>query len=386
MFGWCDQCQAIATEGICSKHGSTRPLSFIASVDVRPLSSFEKQFFNDRMDDLILDEGIFLVYSDRMRRRMVIFLDIPLVEVRFQRDTIHIDPLAKGHIRGMNIDPFLATNRERLSRMVELSQALAEHELKQIRNAVISYSGGKDSAVLADVLGKFGFTRVFIDTRLEFSETYRYINNLRANGCEIDIAKASTSFFSLVGKNGYPKSGNRWCCKTQKFEPFSRYIRERYGTQDVIVFIGERRWEAMYRLGEPFKRRHRYITNQITIEPLLDWLTLDIWNYIWAKKLPINPIYEVFDRSGCWLCPFGLQHRIFLMQFSHPKLYKILLNTHGTEPSGEKHLMASVNEKKPCTTILDGKRVNTCDIYGHFYLKGRCFRCGTREPQLAKVS
>lgn len=385
MFGWCEACQAIAIEGICSKHGSTRPLSFIASVDVRPLSSFEKQFFNDRIDDLILDEGIFLVYSDRMRRRMVIFLDIPLVEVQYKQNSININPLAKGHIRGMNIDPFLATNRERLSRMVELSQALAEHELKQIRNAVISYSGGKDSAVLADVLGKFGLTRVFIDTRLEFSETYRYINNIRTNGCEIDIIKASTSFFSLVDKNGYPKSGNRWCCKTQKFEPFSRYIGERYGSEDVIVFIGERRWEAMYRLGEPFKRRHRYITNQITIEPLLDWLTLDIWNYIWTKKLTINPIYEVFDRAGCWLCPFGLQHRIFLLEFSHPKLYKILMKISGGGTSAQKR-PTSTMDKKPCTMIMDGKRVNTCDVFGHFYIKGRCFRCETREPQLAKVS
>lgn len=375
LFGWCNRCHAIAIDGTCSRHGSTRPLSFVAAIDVRPLSPFEKRFFNERLNHLTLGQGIFLLYSDRMRRRVVIFLDTPLVELRFKLNNVEVEPLAKGYIHGMRVDAFLATNEARLNRMVEVSEAFAEHELRQTKNAVVSYSGGKDSAVLADILSRFGLPKVFIDTRLEFPETYAYINKVRATGHQIDIARASNSFFSLVGKNGYPRSRNRWCCKTQKFEPFARYIREQYGNEDVAVFVGQRRWEALYRLGEPLSRRHRYMPNQVTVMPLLDWLTLDIWGHIWAKELPINPIYEYFDRVGCWLCPFGLGHRVFLLQFTHAKLYKALKKIGGVR-SGVGERLAASDGERPCTILLDGERVRTCDLYGHFFVNGHCFRCG----------
>jgi phosphoadenosine phosphosulfate reductase len=269
--------------------------------------------------------------------------------------------------------------------MSEVSESFAEQLVQQIPNAVISYSGGKDSAVLGDILTRFGLTKVFIDTGLEFSETYEYIDKLRAEGHKIDIVRASTSFYSLVKEKGFPKAGNRWCCKTQKFEPFSRYIGERYSNQDVIVFIAERRCEAAYRTSEPFVRRHRYIPNQLTAQPLLDWLTLDIWNHIWTKGLSINPVYEFFDRSGCWLCPFGLQHRIFLLEFSHPKLHKLLLSMRLTKLKQEKERGAFAN-KKPCTMLLEGKRVKTCNVYGHFYVDSICHRCGLAEGSVPGVS
>jgi len=382
MLGWCKYCGAIAIEGICSEHGNTAPLPHTAAIDPRPVTAFEKRFFNERMDGLTLGEGIFLLYSDRMFRRKVVFLDIPLVEVRLNGKGIHINPLAKGRIDGMSQDAFLRTNLDRLNRMVKVSESFAEYELKGHKNAIISHSGGKDSTVLADILSKLELTAVFINTKLEFRETYSFIENCKASGHRIDEAKATTSFFSLVGEHGFPGHGNRWCCKTQKFEPFSRYITEHYGGQQVLVFSGERRWEGVYRLNEPLERRHRYISNQLTVQPLLDWLALDIWAYIWAKALLVNPIYEYFDRAGCWLCPFGLEYRIFLLQFTHPQLYRALEKIGARRP--QKKFIVS-DDKEPCTMILNGKRVKTCDIYGHFFINGRCFRCGMRGKNTIEV-
>lgn len=392
MFGWCEHCGAIAIEGICSEHGNTKPLSYIAAVDPRPLTAFEKRFFNERMDDLTLGEGIFLLYSDRMFRRKVIFLDIPLVEIRLHGQHINIIPLAKGQIDGMSKDAFVRANLGRLNRMVKVSESFAQYELKDHKNAVISHSGGKDSTVLADILGSLGLNAVFINTKLEFPETYSFIHNCEANGHRIDEAKATTSFFSLVGEHGFPGHGNRWCCKTQKFEPFFRYISDHYGNQQVLVFSGERRWEGVYRLNEPLERRHRYITNQLTVQPLLDWLALDIWAYIWANALPVNTIYEYFDRAGCWLCPFGLEYRIFLLQFTHPKFYEALMKVRKSTTTVQKRPKTASQppscfeiHREPCTTMLDGKKVKTCDVYGHFFVNSKCFRCGMRGESTIKV-
>ena len=324
MLGWCEKCRAVAIEGLCSQHGTTKPLSHVNAVDVHPLSPFEKDFFNERMDSMRLCDGLFIIYSDRTFRRKIITLDVPLAEVQLVKNEIIVTPLVRGEVKGMELKAFLDTNNSRLDRLTEVTKAFARWELQNSKNAVISFSGGKDSIVLADILAEFELTKVFIDTRLEFPETYAFIRNGVGNGAVIDVAKAQSNFFSLCKQKGFPKHGYRWCCKTQKFEPFAQYLSEKYGTEEVFVFSGERRWEGLYRMTQPLKRAHKHIPTQQTIQPLLDWFALDIWCYIWSKKLPFNHVYDFFDRAGCWLCPFGLEYRIFLLKFTHPKLYKAL--------------------------------------------------------------
>lgn len=324
MLGWCEKCKAVAIDGLCSQHGETKPLSHVNAVDVHPLAPFEKTFFNDRLKNMELGDGLFLIYSDRNFRKKVITLDFPVAEVQLIKKDIVVIPLVKGEVKGMELQSFLDTNRARLDRLNKVTKAFAAWELQRSQNAVISYSGGKDSVVLADILAEFKLNRVFIDTRLEFPETYDFIRNGGSDGTPLDIARAKSNFFSLCKQKGFPRHGYRWCCKTQKFDPFAQYLGAKYGTEEVSVFSGERRWEGLYRMTQPLRKAHKHIPTQQTIQPLLDWFALDIWCYIWSKELPTNHVYDFFDRAGCWLCPFGLEYRIFLLQFTHPKLYRAL--------------------------------------------------------------
>ncbi|OGO03737.1 MAG: hypothetical protein A2Y60_07460 [Chloroflexi bacterium RBG_13_54_9] len=385
MLGWCEKCRAVAIDGMCSRHGTTKPLSHVSAVDVHPLSSFEKAFFNDRLVDMRLGDGLFLIYSDRNFRKKVITLDCPLAEVKLVRNEIVVTPLVKGIVKGMEVQSFLDVNNSHLDRLTEITKAFAVWELEHSKNAVISFSGGKDSVVLADILAEFELTKVFIDTRLEFPETYAFIRNSSGNGAMLDVARAESSFFRLCKQNGFPKHGHRWCCKTQKFEPFAGYLNGKYGGEQVSVFSGERRWEGLYRMTQPLRKAHKHIPTQQTIQPLLDWFALDIWCYIWGRKLPVNHVYDFFDRCGCWLCPFGLEYRIFLLRFTHPKLYASLLKVGGVS-SRAKPSAGNTKEKKPCMTELDGKMVKTCDVYGHFFVNGACFRCGMLGPSTVEVA
>ena len=47
--------------------------------------------------------------------------------------------------------------------------------------------------------------------------------------------------------------------------------------------------------------------------PIVDWSDYDVWSYIHAEKIPINPLYNCgFHRVGCVGCPMaGRRMRLF---------------------------------------------------------------------------
>ena len=328
MYGWCEDCKAVALDGICSEHGKTKLIPFINAIDVHPLSELEKKIINNNLNGngFKLGDGIFLVYGDRIYRRRVIALNQPLVEVKLLKDGIHVKKLCKNRkvIGGMEKEDLCNANIDRINKLSEIVKTFAEWEIESNGNSLISFSGGKDSLTLSHLLREFKLKNVFIDTTIEFQETYSFIKKLQKEGWDIDVTRAKTNFFVLCKEKKYPAYKNRWCCKTQKFAPFIDYLKEHFGDEKVSVFSGIRRWESLDRLEQPLEKQHKHITNQNTIQPMLDWLSLDSWCYIWSNNLPVNELYNYFDRAGCWLCPFGLKYRLFLLQYSHPNLYNVV--------------------------------------------------------------
>ena len=166
-------------------------------------------------------------------------LDRPLIEVSLLASAFHVKPLGKGDFQSMNRESVVKVKQNRLRQLAEVSRSFAAWELGDGKNAVISFSGGKDLVVLFDLLRDFGLKCVLIDTRLEFTETYDFIRQLKTAGWPIDVAKTANSFFTLCNHHGFPEHGNRWCCKTQKFEPSKDYIKANLGDEDILVFSGE---------------------------------------------------------------------------------------------------------------------------------------------------
>ena len=118
MFGWCEKCHTVTIEGLCAEHGATRPLEHVNAVDVHPLSTFEKSLFNERMDDLELGDGFFIIYSDRTFRKKVITLDVPIAEVKLVKNEIILTPLTSGVIKGIQVNDFAHANSDRLERLM----------------------------------------------------------------------------------------------------------------------------------------------------------------------------------------------------------------------------------------------------------------------------
>jgi phosphoadenosine phosphosulfate reductase len=356
MYAWCQKCKAVVVgpEHRCSIHGIVEPLSEARCLEVFPLTNFEKELVNKHLGKEKLGEGVFLVYNDRYKRRRIIMLDKPLIEIRMIKDSFRINLMTKasGCINGMDIKAVVDANEERAEKMVEATKYFAEYMLQKFpnNNAVISFSGGKDSVVLSHLMRDIKIKNVFVDTTIEFPETYQFIKLLKDRGWDIDVVRAEKSFFSLCPLMGFPTSKNRWCCKTQKMEPFARYLRQ-FENEKVLVFEAIRRWESISRLGEAMERQHWYIKNQLTINPMLDWTALDAWIYIWKNNLPINPVYNYFDRGGCWLCPFGAVYRIILLKYTHPRFFSFL-KTMGAIPRFRKFTVQRCSEGKPMKHIV----------------------------------
>jgi len=348
MYGWCPECKAVVlgAEHRCSIHGVVEPLLTFRGLEMWPLTSFEKRLINERLQGLELAKGIFAVYNDRYKRRRIVTLDQPLVEIRMTKDSLLINPLAAGKIEGMRVESLIAANEQRTEMMVESSRYLAEREFKRSDgNALISFSCGKDSVALSHMLKDLELKNVFVDTSIEFPETYNFLKSLKDGGWDIDTVRSERNFFSLCPSMGFPLPGNRWCCKTQKFEPFRQYLQTHFGEKKVLVFEATRRWESIHRLGEPAKREHWQICNQISVYPMLDWTAMDVWIYTWKHRLPVNEIYDYYDRGGCWPCPFGLVYRILLMKYTHPRFFDFL-NRMGAIPRFRSFSVKSCTEGK----------------------------------------
>jgi len=186
----------------------------------------------------------------------------------------------------------------------ELKKETSINFLKEYnKNSYVCFSGGKDSLVALDLALKSGIKNaVFCDTTMEFQETLDYINTVEDfYEIKVQSVTAPAPFFELVHKIGFPSRPMRWCCKVYKFSPLAVFARE----NRVKSYITGLRSEENIRRKQYSKIDENHLIDSKQINPILDWSSKDIWDYIKQNNLPINPLYNLgFKRVGCWPCPF----------------------------------------------------------------------------------
>jgi len=190
----------------------------------------------------------------------------------------------------------------------------AEHELREViashpRPLTVSFSGGKDSLVVLDLVQSItqDFTAMFIDTGLEHPLTHEYIELLASEKrFRILKAYAGNAFDQNLPAFGPPAKDFRWCCKVCKLAPASALIQEKYPNGTVTV-EGNRRLESFARGHTELVEENPFVPGQMAVNPIRDWTGLDVWLYIIWRKLKYNPLYdEDLERVGCWMCPSAL--------------------------------------------------------------------------------
>jgi phosphoadenosine phosphosulfate reductase len=209
--------------------------------------------------------------------------------------------------------------------MVEkISDALVKlTEIKE-KNNYVSFSGGKDSLVTLDLALRVGISNVvFCDTTLEFEETLKYVETVEEYyGISITRIKAPKNFFDLVEDICVPSRKCRWCCKVFKFGPLTKFAIE---NKIENYITGLRSDESNKRkFYQPIDSNPLVPIPQIN--PIVNWNENEVWDYIYQEKLPINPLYQFFDRVGCWICPSRADSEWTTIRTQFPAKYKILEN------------------------------------------------------------
>ena len=224
-----------------------------------------------------------------------------------------------------NIRLFIRANEHRLAYLKDEAFSFVRHAAERFKeeNIVISFSGGKDSTVTADVVTKAlsnpSLVHIFGNTTLEFPATIEYADRFRDNHplAIFMIAKNDEQvFYDVCQDIGPPARMMRWCCSMFKTGPITRVINSLYRSQQILTFYGIRKSESVSRSkynrieddSESVK-----IQQQTVASPIFFWKDIDIWLYIMAEEIDFNSAYRLgYDRVGCWCCPNNNQRAQFL--------------------------------------------------------------------------
>ena len=184
---------------------------------------------------------------------------------------------------------------------------------------VCSFSGGKDSQVILDlvtrVIPEKDLVVIYSDTGYElppslelYKEVIEFYHRLYPE-LRFYTAKNNQPLMYYWDKMGAPSRVLRWCCSIMKSAPLAVFLKELNGGEkqpSAILFDGVRAEESANRAGRSRIGKNAKHNNIINISPILDWNATETYLYILLKGLPFNKAYrQGFSRVGCVICPYS---------------------------------------------------------------------------------
>ncbi len=181
----------------------------------------------------------------------------------------------------------------------------------------VAFSGGKDSIVLYHLVKRAGINCdiVYQSTTIDPPGTIPFI---RKHYPDVKIEHPELSFYKLVEKKGLPNRFQRWCCQ---------YLKESKNKGYDVVMLGVRRKESDKRKNRKLYEKYK---GEIHFNPIIDWKTKDVWNYIEKYNLPMIKYYSPpynFKRHGCVMCPLASSKQQIREAILFPKYLKALLKS-----------------------------------------------------------
>lgn len=204
---------------------------------------------------------------------------------------------------------------------------------------VVCISGGKDSDVLLELTRRSGVTFEVQHslTTVDAPETVYHVRDqfkrLENDGVHCILTKPDMSMWDLIVYKKFPPTRIvRYCCEYLKEsygknshimtgvrwnESHSRQKRGIYETinnrkENKIILMNDN--DDRRRLTERCAMQAKTVTN-----PIIDWTDDDIYDYITAEHININPLYcNGFRRVGCIGCPMAGRKRREIEFYLYP--------------------------------------------------------------------
>lgn len=297
-----------------------------------------------------------------------------------------------------------------LDRKIQVTQArILEWYKKWNGKVYVSFSGGKDSTVLLDLVRRVfpDVPAVFIDTGLEYPEIREFVKSVG----NVFWLKPEMHFKKVIEKYGYPLIGKevaqkiyearkcpngavasrfdensphsikygkrfsmahyKWlldsnipishmCCKIMKKNPAKKYEKE----TGMKPYIGTLACESRLRKTEWYKRGcNAFDGKRPTSQPLSFWTEQDILEYIDKYSIKISSIYGDIkkdetgsfyttgvNRTGCVYCAFGAHleaepNRYQKLKMTHPKIWEYCMKPVSEGGLGMKEVLEFIGVK-----------------------------------------
>ncbi|WP_410211073.1 phosphoadenylyl-sulfate reductase [Aquirhabdus sp.] len=188
-------------------------------------------------------------------------------------------------------------------------QKIVELALSQEGEIAISFSGAED-VVLIDMAHRSGKPfRVFsLDTGRLHVETYQYLETVRKHyGITIEICFPEPgpvqAMVNAKGLFSFYVDDHKECCGVRKIQP----LRKKLATLDGWI-TGQRKDQSPGTRSEvPVIQPDPGFSGEgkslIKYNPLANWTSAEVWNYIRMMEIPYNPLHERgFISIGCEPC------------------------------------------------------------------------------------
>ena len=175
-------------------------------------------------------------------------------------------------------------------------------------NIAISFSGAED-VVLIDIASRITPNiRVFsLDTGRLHSETYRFLEQVRERyNLELEVlspdAAQVETFVRNKGLYSFYKDGHKECCGVRKIAPLRRKLQ----TLDAWV-TGQRKDQSPTRVNvNVMETDAAFSTPEHVLykfNPLSNWTSKRVWDYIRANDVPFNELHgRGYTSIGCEPC------------------------------------------------------------------------------------
>ena len=234
------------------------------------------------------------------------------------------------------VERFIKANKFRLDYIKDEAYGFIQSAAEKYprESVVISFSGGKDSTVTADLvvraLSDPCLVHIFGNTTLEFPLTLEYVKRFRENNPHAIFKIAMNKeqeFMNVCEDIGPPARMMRWCCSMFKTGPITRTLNGLYREKNILTFYGIRKCESVsrskYNRTEDSAESIK-IQKQKVASPIFFWKDIDIWLYLLAENIDFNDAYRLgYDRVGCWCCPNNNLRAQALSQIYMPEQFKL---------------------------------------------------------------
>ncbi|TVS19666.1 MAG: sulfate adenylyltransferase subunit CysD [Gammaproteobacteria bacterium] len=206
-----------------------------------------------------------------------------------------------------------------LERLEDESIHILREVVAEAEHPVMLYSIGKDSAVMLHLAmkafypAKPPFPLLHIDTRWKFQEMYAFRDRIAAEmGMDLLVyvnpegEKRGISPFthgSAIHTDVMKTEGLKQALNQYGFDAAfggARRDEEKSRAKERIFSFrsNQHRWDPKNQRPELWRlyNAHKHKGESIRVFPLSNWTELDVWQYIYLKKIPIVPLYFAAER------------------------------------------------------------------------------------------